>query len=107
MVSDIYKKIGQAILDSIEEDWTNAILNIEFIGSIGTNLIYFDKNNNEKSEWLESDENIEDEIEKLHQITTEGGNNKWNKAVFSLKPDGDFNMEFIWDQELQDEVESF
>ncbi|MEK3916192.1 hypothetical protein [Paenibacillus sp. FSL H7-0331] len=41
----------------------------------------------------------------LHEITTEGGNNKWNKAVFSVQPDGAFDMKFIWDQELQDEIE--
>ena len=41
----------------------------------------------------------------LHQITTKGGHNRWNRAVFKLWPDGKFNMEFIWDQELHDEIE--
>lgn len=36
---------------------------------------------------------------------TEGGKAKWNKAVFYLNADGSFNMEFEWDQKLQDEIE--
>ena len=43
----------------------------------------------------------------LHEITTEEDNNKWNKAVFTLTPDGSFDMEFIWDQELHDRIESY
>ena len=41
----------------------------------------------------------------LHSITTEGGSNKWNRAIYTLMPDGKFDMEFIGDQELQDEIE--
>ena len=41
----------------------------------------------------------------LHEITTEEGSNKWNQAIYTLTPDGKFDMEFIWDQELQDEIE--
>lgn len=39
----------------------------------------------------------------LHEITTEGGNNRWNRAVFTLTPNGVFDMEFIWDQDLHNE----
>ncbi|WP_288788687.1 hypothetical protein [uncultured Elizabethkingia sp.] len=42
---------------------------------------------------------------KLHHITTKDGNNKWNKAIFTLTPDGDFDMKFMWDQQLQNEID--
>jgi hypothetical protein len=29
----------------------------------------------------------------------------WNKAIFTLYPDNKVEMEYIWDQELQDEIE--
>ncbi|MCL1670015.1 hypothetical protein M2T82_18285 [Elizabethkingia ursingii] len=51
------------------------------------------------------DADVDFAIMELHEITTEGGNNKWNKAIFTLTPDGDFDMEFIWDQELQNEID--
>ena len=51
------------------------------------------------------DPEVDFAIMELHKITTEGGKNKWNRAVFSVQPDGAFDMEFIWDQELQDEIE--
>ncbi|MFJ1383113.1 hypothetical protein [Capnocytophaga canimorsus] len=32
------------------------------------------------------------------------GNNQWNKAIFTLFPNGNFDMEFIWDQAWHDEI---
>lgn len=51
------------------------------------------------------DADVDFAIMELHEITTEGGNNKWNKAIFTLTPDGGFDMEFIWGQELQNEID--
>ncbi len=106
-VSEIYKNIGQAVVDSIQEEFLRAILNIEYVGSVGTELIYINTDNKEKSEWIESEIDVEENIIELHKITTEGGDNKWNRAIFTLNSDYSFDMEFIWDQELQDEVESY
>lgn len=44
-------------------------------------------------------------MKELHEITTEGGNNRWNRIEFKLSSDGKMNLEFIWDQELFDELE--
>ena len=51
------------------------------------------------------DDDVTDWLSQLHEITTEGGNNKWNRAIFTLFSTGKFDMEFIWDQELNDEIE--
>lgn len=106
-ISDIYREIGQNILDSISDNWVEAKLNIEYAGSVGFNLEYKNKDREEKSAKFQNAFSASRKIKDLHVITTENEKNKWNRAVFSLKPDGDFDIEFVWDQELQDEVESF
>jgi hypothetical protein len=108
-VNEIYLEIGQAIYDSIEvEDWERAILNIEIQDKyLGTHFVYFLKNNVKKSAKLIKEPNFADSIFELHSITTEGGHNRWNKLAFTLYPDFKFNLDFIWDQEWQDEVDGY
>ncbi|WP_289063039.1 hypothetical protein [uncultured Zobellia sp.] len=107
-VSEIYTFIGQKIMDSIPEDWTSAKLNIESVGNhVKSHGIYIDITSEQKNLAVKLGFQGAKNILRLKEIAAENDKNKWNKAVFSLKPDGDFNMEFIWDQELQDEVESF
>ncbi|HEY8400102.1 MAG TPA: immunity protein YezG family protein [Cytophagaceae bacterium] len=53
------------------------------------------------------DDDLEEKIKWLHTTTTEEDKNKWNKAKFSVTPDGKFDMEFIWDQEWQDEIDGY
>ncbi len=105
---EIYLKIGQEISNVIESgNWTNARLEIEIVGEgvVGYTGDYF-ANNEQKDMSVENiDDDITDWLNELHKVTTEGGNNKWNKAIFTLTPDGQFDMEFNWDQELHDQVE--
>lgn len=104
-VAEIYNRIGQRIVDSIENEWVEAKLYIEFIGSVKSSLEYITGNADTKTSFLvDSFKNMKD-IKDLNTIMTENGNNKWNKAIFSIIPSGKFNMEFIWDQDLQDEIE--
>ena len=46
-------------------------------------------------------------VHKLYQETQSHPlqHKDWNRAVFTLYPDDKFNMEYIWDQELQDRVD--
>lgn len=104
-IEDIYHLIGQSIVDSIEENWSHSILKIKYTGkSGGFNLNYWSENE-KKSISLQNSYNTYEAIEELHKITTEGGNNKWNRIEFKLTSEGDMNLEFIWDQELFDELE--
>ncbi|MCX2495270.1 DUF600 family protein [Pedobacter sp. PF22-3] len=106
-VDKIYEAIGSNINTVIKEDWQKAILNIEVLGGMTSNTgTYINDQNNEKQiDVDEFDFQLTFDLIELHEITTEGGNNKWNRAVFTLFSTGKFDMEFIWDQELQDEVE--
>ena len=104
--NDIYNRIGQRIVDSIDDEWATAKLNITYIGAVKTVLEYENHGIVKNKGLVDSFKNMRD-VKKLNEITTEGENNKWNKLIFSLKSDGDFDMEFTWDQVEQDEVESF
>jgi len=107
-VDEIYLNIGQSIADAIEQDnWTKAWLNLEFVGTgvVGYTGDYEIGNVTHNISVRKIPRDIRDWIRELHQITTAKGNNRWNRAVFTLTPDGKFDMEFKWDQELQDEVE--
>jgi hypothetical protein len=102
-VDDIYKKLGQAIINSIEtDDWNKAQLHLEVIGSSVDFKGFLNDNDRFNAPGGFS---LAKSVLNLHAITTEEDNNKWNRAIFTLTPDGKFNMEFIWDQELHDQIE--
>ena len=100
-IEEIYLKIGQSIVDSIEEDWTKAELFIEFFGD-GADFEGRYETAKLKNEWFDVDDEIYYLLKELDQVL---GNSKWNRAKFYLEPDGEFEMKFAWDQELADEIE--
>jgi hypothetical protein len=106
-VDKIYESIVTNISTVINGEWVKAKLDIEVIGEMVsfTGNYLNNKNETKQIDVDEFDFQLTFDVLELHKITTEGGNNKWNRAVFSVQPDGAFDMEFIWDQELQDEIE--
>jgi hypothetical protein len=105
-VNEIYERIAQNLHNAIDSpNWEKAVLNIEFEGVVGYNGDYEDKAEKKSISVRQISREIRHWIRELQEITTEGGNNKWNRAIFTLFPTGKFDMEFIWDQELNDEIE--
>jgi len=106
-VDKIYESIVTNICTVTNGEWVKAKLDIEVIGEMVsfTGNYLNNKNETKQIDVDEFDFQLTFDVLELHKITTEGGNNKWNRAVFSVQPDGAFDMEFIWDQELQDEIE--
>lgn len=107
-VDEIYSSIGQSISTSIEEgNWTKARLNVEIVGDgvVGYSGEYEISGDIKDISVRKISRDIRNWIRELHGITTEGESNKWNRAVFSLTSDGKFDVNFIWDQTLHDEVE--
>ncbi len=102
-IQEIYSSIADGIANSIKNDWETASIEIEWFGDAG------DFSGNYKVgvsvNYFEVDDSIFDDVEELHEITTENDSNKWNRAVFNLKPTGEFNIDFSWNQELADEIE--
>jgi len=106
-VDKIYESIVTNISTVINGEWVKAKLDIEVIGEMVsfTGNYLNNKNETKQIDVDEFDFQLTFDVLELHKITTEGGNNTWNRAVFSVQSDGAFDMEFIWDQELQDEIE--
>lgn len=103
-VDDIYKSIAIGIIENIETEWEKAQIFVE----------YFEDSANFKGEYMqegktaffEVSDQAFDDFEELYEITTQNLVNKWNRAIFTLEPAGKFNIDFEWDQELADEIES-
>lgn len=107
-VDEIYSNIAQSIAGSIEDDnWTTAKLIIEIVadGVVGYSGEYEAGGDIKDIFVRKISRDIRSWIRELHKVTTQGGSNKWNRAVFSLARDGKFHMDFIWDQALQDDIE--
>lgn len=108
-VNEIYLEIAQKTIHIIEDEiWLKAILEIQRVEkSVNFTGHYLDKNSSKKFLEIWDLEIDSDVIHELHSITTEGGHNRWNKLEFTLFPDGKFDLQFIWDQEWQDEIDGY
>ena len=105
-IDDIYSAIASNINSVINEEWIGAELNIETIGEMASFAGNYVNKNDQKRQ-LDVDEfdfELTFDILELQKITTEDIRNRWNKAIFSLKSDGEFDMQFIWDQHWHDEI---
>ena len=113
-VNEIYNCIGQNILNCIqvEEIWDKAELNIEaYVNKyVEFNGNYFSGGKIEKELDVENFNHREmrNAVYELLKIMTEDTDkNKWNKAKFTVHADNKFDMEFTWDQVLDDEMKKY
>lgn len=105
----IYSIIGQYIVDCIPEDFRLATLNIEaFPGSVGVEGTYEDESGVKKNLDVHAAPSILKHISKFYKKNIIDPNfTKWNRAVATLTGEHKFNIQFIWDQALQDKIDSF
>ena len=105
--NDFYHQIGQILVDEMEKEnieWTKIVFEYEVsenycsYGGIYTN----GKNEEFRLEDLEIPYMIGDVIIGLYEYTKENNFTPYNRAAFTLESNGHFNMDFKWDQELQD-----
>lgn len=77
--------------------------------STGFGVRYLDESGTRKSMYIEAKNELCAVIQDLYTITqTQPPIHKdWNKAVFTLYPDGKVNMEYIWDAEWQAEIDKY
>lgn len=110
-VNEIYRYLGQRLYDSIPEtikNWDKALIQAERLDkyfSASAKLLIKDSEINLAN--FEPGWEMSRYVHQLHAITTEGGHNRWNKLEFTLFPDFKFDLQFIWDQEWQDEVDGY
>lgn len=74
----------------------------------GFSIVYLDESLKKKFVSIENKDDLYTAIEELYTITqTQPPIHKdWNRAVFTLYPDGKVNMEYIFDAEWQAEVDA-
>ncbi|MGP2570131.1 hypothetical protein ACT4R9_06475 [Ornithobacterium rhinotracheale] len=109
---EIFSEIAISIIDVLPqgERFNYAILEIKrLVANIGFTGYYITPE--EKKKWLDIFNFKLDTkcIEELYALTqTEFPiHENWNRAKYTLFSDGKMQMEYIWDQELQDEVDGY
>ena len=95
-IDEIFELIGSNICNCIKTDsWEKAVLNIQGgDNEIGFDGFYIVNNNKYDLAVQNFDMDVDFALMDLHKITTEGGSNEWNYAVFTLLPTGEFNIDF-------------
>jgi len=106
-IDEIYLNIAKNISSVIKADWQRAVLHLEVLTRMVSNTgVYYDgKGQQRQLDVEEFDFQLTFDILELHRITTQGNSGKWNRAIYTLSCEGKFDMEFIWDQQLQQEIE--
>jgi|GEM_PF-602694 len=109
---EIFNQIANSIIDILPKGvgFRRAVLEIKrLVGNVGFTGFYLTEDDEKK--WLDIFSfNLDDSyIEDLYQITQNEPpiHKNWNRAKYTLYSEGKMNIEYIWDQELQDEVDRF
>ena len=107
-IDEIYEVIANGIIQSIPRNgWDEVSLNIQGDSTyIETSGVYFISDEEFELDTHSLDSEVLFAIMELHELTTDGGHNRWNRATFTLFSDGEFDMKFQWDQDLDDEIKS-
>ena len=105
-VDEIYNSLAKGIVDQLSSEWETAWINAKVLDdAAGVDGEYRVEGADKVSYFNVKDEAFDD-FEELHQITTEGGSNRWNRAKFILERSGKFSIDFEWDQQLEDEIKA-
>ena len=102
-VDEIYLSIAQSAVDAIDEDWEKLSINVEFLGDAAEfDCVYIASGSGRERDFSAGYQFYKD-FKELFKIMTEEGSNLWNRAVFKLTPDGDFSIDFKWDDDLAED----
>ena len=104
-INEIYKYIGEYLFSNFQnEDWKIIILNIEINDKYrGCNGAYLDNMNIEHDLGIIFSFDFGKKIKEFYQFTKENNFAPYNRLIYTLEANGSFNMDFKWDQTLQDE----
>lgn len=104
-INEIYKYIGEYLFSNFQnEDWKTIILNIEINDKYrGFNGAYLDNMNIEHDLGIIFSFDFGKKIKEFYQFTKENNFAPYNRLIYTLEANGSFNMDFKWDQTLQDE----
>ncbi len=108
----IYRELAMAVLDILPSDiqFNYVELRIKRLkGNVGFTGHYITHDKKRESLDIWEFRFDTDKIHQLYELTLNHPlqHKDWNRAKFTLYPTGKFDMEYIWDQELQDEVDNY
>lgn len=100
----IYNQIAQNIVNSIRTPWDEAFIYFIYYGdSAKYQGKYLRYSNDELCDFKVGYQSYL-LFKQLHEITSGAPEEKWNRVRFVLKRNGEFNIDYEWEQELTDEV---
>jgi hypothetical protein len=106
-----YNALASLILDSLKSaPFKLAWLNIEMASDVvGIRGEYIDMEGQEKNIEIETDIHHFGVVRKIKQQTESHPlqHAKWNRAKFTISTAGKYTMQYIWDQNLQNEVDKY
>lgn len=110
--TEIFQLLAAKVLESVDRvpTWQSAALKIKRLEkNVGFESYYL----SETGEQVDVDTSVNYQTAKavhnLYDITQNHPlpHKNWNRAIFTLFPDNKFDIEYMWDQELQDRVDGF
>ena len=109
---DIFIKLADAAYESVKHlrRWDKSILKIKRLeGNVGFESFYTLNDEIELPVDTHATYQTSKAVHQLHKLMSEtfDQNSKWNRLIFTLFSDNRIKTEYIWDQELQDEVDGY
>ena len=105
---DLYKELGNAIQKNIFGEWEKVTVKIESslkkMCSFHAEYVLSSKETKELKFPVLTVSDLMDSVFELQESMFP--EHKWNRAVYTLEKSGHFDMEFEWDQALQDKWEN-
>lgn len=105
-MKEIPQILADAVSDSAKMDWLKAKLIIKVLGGSVDKFLEFDYVNGHKvSEFLTDKGKVSRPVYDLHKLMNTENPKHWNRLIFDIDSNGKFELNFEWDQSLQDEYE--
>ena len=98
-IISIYQDIASLIVDAINEDWSYAVIYIQFHGDAARFKARYETPKL-SLESFDLHHTTLDLLEELDSGINPDNSKPWNRAKFNLEPDGEFEMKFAWDQDF-------
>ena len=108
-VEEIYNNISQILLKGIDGEFSDAVLEVE-LHSLALKLSggYLSPINNEPNTFKfikEHKKILMSDLIELHLKTDINELSRWNTMNYNLHANGEFKVEFDWNQALADDIE--
>lgn len=99
-VDEIYESIFVRGMPAPEQAWTEFAVETTLYNRGGEISVFVTEKTGADPEEVDPDIDLVDDFMELREIMNEEGGNPWNKAVFTGRRDGSFDLEFEYDEEL-------